>query len=129
HEIDPVEAGGHARKIPDRTQVGVEIQRLAQADVDARKPFADRRRDRAFQRDLVAPDRFDEIGWQWRAGLTQCEDAGIVSFPVDLDAGRFEHANDGVGHFRADAVAWNQRDGARHTTLSAEAAETAEITA
>ena len=39
-EIDALEARRHARQVPHRPQVGVEIQRLAQADVHAREPLA-----------------------------------------------------------------------------------------
>ena len=52
-QVDAGEAARHARQVADRPQVRVEIERLAQADVDAGEAFADRRRHRPLQRDLV----------------------------------------------------------------------------
>ena len=60
-EIDILEARPDMRQVGDRTQVCVQIQRLPQADVHARKPFADRRRHGPFERDSVAPDGLEQV--------------------------------------------------------------------
>jgi hypothetical protein len=56
HQVDPLVARRHRRDVPHRPQVREQIERLAQADVDAAEAAADRRRHRPLQRDLVAPD-------------------------------------------------------------------------
>ena len=56
-QIDALEPRRHARQVPHRPQVRVQIERLAQADVDAREALADGRADRSLERDLVSPDR------------------------------------------------------------------------
>ncbi len=59
-EIDALKAARHAVDVLDRPQVGVQIERLPQPDVDAGEPFADGRRDRALERDLVLADRVEQ---------------------------------------------------------------------
>src|SRR4030095_10621050 len=56
HEVDALVARRTARDVPHRTQVCEELQRLPQADVDAREPSADGRRQRTFEGDPVAHD-------------------------------------------------------------------------
>ena len=48
----------------------------------------------------------------WRSSAT---DAGVVTLPLDGDAGGREDADHGRGHFRADAVAGNEGDGVTHS--------------
>ena len=59
-QIDVLEAARHAGQVLDRPQVGVEIERLAQPDVDAGEALADRRGHRPLQRDLVPLDRLEQ---------------------------------------------------------------------
>ena len=112
----PWKRDGDAGQVPDRPQVRVQIERLAQADVHAREPLADRRRHRALERDLVAADRVDAAR-PAAAGPCARTRATPASWrlPVDRDAGGGEDADDGVGDFGADAVAGNQRDGVCHS--------------
>ena len=49
HQVDAGEPRRHRRQVPHRPQVRVEIERLAQPDVDAGEALADRRRDRALR--------------------------------------------------------------------------------
>ena len=105
------EAALHAGQVPHRPQVRVEIERLAQADVDAGEALADRRRDRALERDLVALDRVEQ------------SDAGSVSFVFSKamtpaswrsqsmsSPAALKMRDDRFGDFRADAVAGNEGD-------------------
>ena len=75
HQVDAREPRRHARQVPDRPQVRVEIERLAQPDVDAREPFRDRRRHRALERDLVPADRLEELDRQRLPAALDGEDA------------------------------------------------------
>ena len=81
-EVDACEARRHRRQVPDRPQVGVEIERLAQADVDAGEALADRRRDRALQRDLVPADRIEQRLRQRRAVFLDAPRAGRERLPT-----------------------------------------------
>ncbi len=114
HQIEIWISTGDIRQRPDRPQVRVEIQSLAQADVDGSEPFADRRRDGAFKADLVAFDGFEQILGQRRAEFIQRLLAGDVLFPFNLYARSFDDAHDGGGDFGADAIAGNQCDTMRH---------------
>ena len=60
-QVDVLEAARDAGEVLDRPQVRVEVERLAQPDVHAREPFADRRRHRPLQRDLVPLDRVEQL--------------------------------------------------------------------
>ena len=79
-------AARDARQVLDRPQVGVEIERLAQPDVHAGEAFADRRRHRPLQRDLVALDRVEQLRRQRLAEPLERDDAGVLPLPLDLQA-------------------------------------------
>ena len=113
-QIDVGEACVHTGNVPHGPEVRVQIQRLPQADVDARESFRDRRRHRALERDLVAADRVEERAGQRLVVALERGDSRVVAFPLDVDAGRLEDADDGGGDFRPDAVAWNERDDVTH---------------
>src|SRR6185312_7819648 len=53
HEVDARVAGAHPRVALARTHLAVEIEGLAESDVDAAKAGADRRRDRPLEGDAV----------------------------------------------------------------------------
>ncbi len=114
-EIDPLAPGRHAGQVPHRPQVRVQIERLAQPDVDAREALPDRRADRALERDLVAPDGCKELGRQRLARTLEGGDACQLPFPGNRDTGRVDDAQDRLGHLRSDAVAGDQRDGMGHS--------------
>ena len=110
---DQVDAGPlrfQAGKILDGPEVGEEVEFLAQRDVDALEAASDRRGDRPFERHFVALNGFVE-----RRGNVLAEDlegfgAGGVALPIEVDAGGFKDADDGLRDFGADAVAGDQRD-------------------
>ena len=116
-QVDVGEAARDARQVPHRPEVGVEVERLAQPDVDAGEAFADRRRDRPLQRDLVALDRVEQRRRQRLAEPLERDHAGVVALPLDVDARRLEDPDDRLGDFRADAVAGDERDGVGHVSL------------
>ena len=108
------EAALHARKILHRPEIGVEVERLAQADVDAGEAFRDRGRDRALQCNLVAADRVEQRHRERLVEALERGDAGVVPLPLDIDRGRLEDADHSRRHLRADAVAGDERDHSRH---------------
>ena len=91
-EVDACVARRHRRQVPDRPQVGVEVERLAQADVDAGEALADRRRDRPLERDLVLRIE-SSSGWrQRRAVLLERRGAGGECFPLGVEARRLRES-------------------------------------
>src|SRR4051794_5439036 len=109
-DVDVFEARDDVRHRLDRPQIRVEIERLAQPDIDRREAGADRRRDRTFERDLVAEDRFKHLGRQRIAEARYGLGADEVLFPFDVDAGAFDDRDDRGSDFGADAVTGQQRD-------------------
>ena len=89
-QIDVLETARDAWQVLDGPQVGVEVERLAQADVHAREALADRRGHRSLERDLVPLDRFDQRRRQRLAVLLERHDARVVTIPLDLQARRRE---------------------------------------
>ncbi len=116
-QVDPGIPRVDPGQVPHRAEVGVEVERLAQPDVDAREPFRDRGGHRALQRDLVAADGVDELDRQRGAPALEREHAGEMALPCDRDAGRVEDAEHRIGHLGADAVARNQGHGVKHKDL------------
>ena len=49
--------------------------------------------------------------------LLERDHAGVVPFPLDVEPGGLEDADDRLGDFRADAVAGNERDDVSHDRL------------
>ena len=110
-EVHVLEPARHAREVLHRPQVGVEVERLAQPDVHAGEPFADRRRDRPLQRDLVPLDRLEQLRRERLVEALERRDPGIVLLPFDRQRRRLEDSRDRFRDFRADAVAGDERDG------------------
>ena len=111
HEVDVVEARADARVGLARAHLRVEVEALAQADVDRAEAAADRRRDRALERDPVAPDRVERLVGQRVAAVRRHHVlARLADVPVELDAGRLEHAARRLGELGAGAVAGDEHD-------------------
>ena len=110
HEVDVVVARAHARVALARPDARVQVERLAQRDVDRAEARADGRRDRPLDRDRRAPDRVDHAVGQ-RVAAVRWGDvgAGLLDVPVELDTGRLEHPAGGFGELGPDAVARDQR--------------------
>jgi len=95
-------------------QAGIEPQFVAQRDVHGAEPGADRRRDRALERDLVPPDRIERRVGERRAGLRHHVDAGLLHVPVELDPRCLQDAARGLRQFGACSVAGNEGDAVGH---------------
>ena len=87
-EVDALKAARDALEVLDRPQVGVEVERLAQPDVDAGEPFADRRRDRSLERDLVLSNRIEQLDRQRLIEALERRHAGVVTIPLDVEGRR-----------------------------------------
>ena len=113
-QVDVVVAGLDALHRPRRTDVGVQLERLAQPDVDGAEAGADRGRDRSLDGHAVASDRLDDPVRQRRPLAGDRRLAGLLDVPFEADAGRLEHVLGGLGQLRTDPVAGDQRDGVAH---------------
>ena len=78
HEVDAVVARADARVGLAGPQAGVEPELVAQRDVHRAEAGADRRRDRALERDLVRADGRERVVGQRRAGLLHHVDARLA---------------------------------------------------
>jgi hypothetical protein len=115
HEVDLVIERADPGIELARTHLRVEVERLAQADVDRPEASADRCRDRAFQRHAVAPDRLQRrLGQRVAAVLIHHVGSCRHYVPLELDAGRLEHAARRLRQFRTGAVARDECDSVRH---------------
>ena len=93
-DVDVGEAALHARQIADRPQVRVEIQRLAQPDVDAREALRDRRCHRPLQRNPVRPDRVEQRHGQRLVVPLERIHPRFVAVPLDVDRRGLEDPHD-----------------------------------
>ena len=93
---------------------GVEVERLAEVDVDAAEAGADGRGDRGLEGHLGAAARFDHAVGDRGAELGHDVDAGLLLVPVDRDAGGLDAHLGGLGQLRPDAVAADERHFVRH---------------
>ena len=110
HQIDAAVSRLDAGEAPCRSHVRVEIELLAQRDVRAAIALADGRRERTFQRKLVAPDRLQRLRGNRRAVGGHGPSPGRRAFPLQLRARGLDHLDRGVDHLRSDPVAGDQRD-------------------
>ena len=115
HEVDVLVARAHARVRLARPHLRVEVELVRRRDVDRAEALADRGRDRALERDAVSPDRRERlVGERVAAVLVHHVGAGRLDVPVELDAGRLEHAARRLGQLGADSVAGDQGDAVCH---------------
>ena len=113
-EIDGVVAGPDARVGLARPHAGVETELVPEGDVDGAKAGADRRRDRALQRDAVPLDRIECVLRERRPRRLHHVDARLLHVPLERDARGLEHAARRLGELGACSVSGNQRHGVRH---------------
>ena len=117
---DNVEVGefrGRSGVGPAGTQAGVEIQLLAEGDVDAAKALADRRGQRTFDGDLVGTDRIEHVLRQHVPGALTDLGAGVLHVPIEgkpanVGSG-IQHATGCLGNLRPGAITGNERHGMR----------------
>jgi len=106
HKVDVLEPRADPFVGLARAHLGVEVERLPQANVDRAKAAADRRRDRPFDCDSGAPDRVEGLLRQWIAAeLVHHIGPRLLHVPVELDARRLEDAARRLAQLRTGAVA------------------------
>ncbi len=110
-------ASRNVRKIANGPEVCVELEALAQLDVNAGKAAADRRRHRTLQSDARSLDRIVEVLRNVFLVFLESLGASHEGFPLELEAGGFENADDGIGDFGANAVAGNEGNAMGHKEM------------
>ena len=98
------------RKIADGAEVGVQLEALAQGDVDAGKAAADGRGDGALERDMGALEGVNQFLGKILVVLLESIGAGFLALPLKLHPGGFEDAHRGRGDLGANAVAGDEGD-------------------
>ncbi len=113
--VDGLVSGAHAGIGLARPQAGVEVQLVAERDVHGAEPRADRRRDRALEGHARVADGGQRLLRQ-RVAVVRLHDvcARLLHVPVELDAGRLEHAAGRLGQLGARAVAGDEGYAVRH---------------
>src|SRR5690349_6971708 len=91
-------------------QIGVEIERFAEGDVDAGSATGDGRGHGAFEGDTVFAHGIDSRLIDALALVRGLADTPANLFPRDFDAGGFQNAPRGGGDFGADAFAGDKRN-------------------
>ena len=106
--------------VAPRPHVGVEVEGLAERDVDRAIPFADRRLERTLEREVRALDRLERLVRHRRALLGDAGRAGDLSIPVEVGAGGVEDRERCFGDVGTDSVTGNQSAGNCHGCANAE---------
>jgi hypothetical protein len=110
YQIDVFIARFHTGKVFDRPEISVEIETLAQLDVDAGKAFAHRRRHWPFESDFVLGKRIHHLFRQRGAVFFQCLRAGQMRVPFDVHPGGFDQFQSGFHHLGPNPIARYQCD-------------------
>ncbi len=113
-QVDVIETCLDAGQTEHRPEIGVQIQRSPDLDVDTCEASPDRGADRAFERDPILADGVDHSGGERRPFLLEDGDACLVSIPLDVEPGTSQHEQHGLSDLGTDAVTWNQRDAMAH---------------
>ena len=114
-EVDARVAGADALVALARAHLAVEVEGLAERDIDAAEARSDRRRDRALERDAVLLDRLQNVvGKRVAAVLVHDVGARPLHVPVELDAGGVEDPARCLGKLRPGAVAGNEGHAMSH---------------
>ena len=104
-QVDVLEARPDAGIGLARADLRVEVEALAQGDVDGAEAAADRGRDRPLERDAGLADGVEDVVRQRVAAvLLHHVGACLADIPVELDARRFEDATSRLGQFRPGSV-------------------------
>ena len=116
-DFDVGEARGDAGQRVHRAHVGVEIEALAQGDVDAGETASDGRGDGALEADAGAVEAIENALGERLAGLENQGGAELGDFPIDGDAGGIDGAARGLGDFGTNAIAGNESYEVRHLPI------------
>jgi hypothetical protein len=115
HDVDVLVARADARVALAGPDLAIEVEALAEGDVDRAEPSADRGRDRPLQRDPALANRVENVvGKRVAAVLLHHVAAGQLDVPGELDSGRLEHAARGLGQLGTGAVAGDEGDSVGH---------------
>ena len=114
HQVDVLITRFDPGQILDRPQIGIEIESLAQLDIDAAKSFAHRRRHRPFESDLGLVERIHQRPRDGRPMFFQSLGAGQMGIPINFCAGGFDDFQCRLDYFGTDPIARNQRNFMRH---------------
>ena len=109
HEVDLVVAAREQRACG--ADVRVELELLAQADVDRAETASDRRGQRPLERKAGAANAFERRGGEWVARGGNRRHAGLLRFPRERRAECFEDALRHGDDLGADAIAGDERRG------------------
>src|SRR5689334_24796085 len=102
----------------DRAHAGIEIQALAQADIDRSKPFAHRGCARTFQGHAVPAYQIERSTRQGIAIALGGTHPRLGLHPRQVCAGSTDYLLRCRGYFRTDAVPRDKHDRCRHVTTS-----------
>ena len=116
-DFDVGEARGDAGQRVHRAHVGVEIEALAQGDVDAGEAASDGRGDGAFEADAGAVEAIEDAFRERLAGLENECGVELGDFPIDGDAGGIDGAARGLRDFGTDTIAGNKSYEVRHLPI------------
>lgn len=106
--VDVVVPGGQPREVEAVDEGGVEVELLAELHVEGGDTPADWGGEAALEADLVAADGVDDLG-----GNRRHVAADLVGLEVDRRVHGLHHLPHGAGDEGPDAVARDERDGAR----------------
>src|SRR5439155_5665616 len=101
-----------------RPDAGIEIQGLAQTDVDRAEALAHGGGARSFESHAITPDQIQGCLGERVAVTVSCGQAGISLDPVDMGAGGLNNCLRCLRHFGPNAVAPNQYNRRRHKSRS-----------
>jgi hypothetical protein len=117
HEVDVLVAAARDHRA-GRADIGVQLEFLPQPDVDRAKAAADRGGERAFERQLGAPDAGQRVGRQRIAAGGDAGQAALLDVPGERAAKGGEDRHQGVDDLGADAVAGDEGRGNRLHSFS-----------
>ena len=115
HEVDVLVARTDARVALARPHLAVEVEALAEGDVDRAEAAADGGRDRPLQRDAALANCIQNlIGQRVSAVLIHDVAACELDVPFEVDAGRLEDPARRLAQLGAGPVAGDQGDSVSH---------------
>ena len=118
-DLDVGEARGDAGQRVHGSHISVEVEALAQSDVDAGEAASDGRGDGALEADAGSVQAIEDAFGKRLAGLENKRGVELGDFPIDGDAGGIDGAAGGPRDFRTDTIAGNQSYKVRHLPMIA----------
>src|SRR6266702_6540504 len=109
HEVDVAARRGHAGVGLRGTEVRIKVELLAERHVHRAEAGPELGRERALQRDTIAPHGLERVLRKGRAVLRHRGHADVVDVPLDLHAGRLDRTAGRFDDLRARAIARTER--------------------